>query len=365
MGISAARTAAHDMREQVFQGADPNADKREEAKAAQEEARQQVSLKDMLDTYEDAVLKDHRKGKATRRALDGSHGLLTSLTARTVKSIARVELSDLIKAHAKVAPIAANRKLAYASAFFNWCIDEGALETNPIERMRKPSKERERDRFHTLAELKEIWAAAGTLGYPFQQLYRLLVALPMRREELAGMPLSDLTLGEEPSDDDVWLLPRSRTKKANALRVPLSSLARSIIIEARDHEERPKGSRFLFTTTTETSVSGFAKAKRRLDKAIQDARTEAAGEAGEAGEPGEPDEMPHWTLHDLRTTFNTHGCEVLGISPHVADRILNHVATATRSKIMRVYNKSELFEPRREALNAWAALLEERIIVQT
>ena len=72
--------------------------------------------------------------------------------------------------------------------------------------------------------------------------------------------------------------------------------------------------------------------------------------------------MPHWTVHDLRTTFNTHACEVLDVPAHVADRILNHVATATRSKIMRVYNKCELFEPRCEALNAWASLLRECVI---
>ncbi len=72
--------------------------------------------------------------------------------------------------------------------------------------------------------------------------------------------------------------------------------------------------------------------------------------------------MPHWTVHDLRTTFNTHACEILNIPPHVADRILNHVATATRSKIMRVYNKSELFEARRAALNAWCDLLSASVI---
>jgi hypothetical protein len=36
----------------------------------------------------------------------------------------------------------------------------------------------------------------------------------------------------------------------------------------------------------------------------------------------------------------------------------NHVATATTSKIMRVYNKSELFEPRKRVLRQWAELIE-------
>jgi integrase len=147
---------------------------------------------------------------------------------------------------------------------------------------------------------------------------------------------------------------------ANALRIPLSPLARALIKEALDHEERPKDSKFLFSTTGETSVSGFTKAKRRLDAEIEKARAAVAAERNETYRPS--DTMPHWTIHDLRTTFNTHACEILGVPPHVADRILNHVATATRSKIMRVYNKSELFEPRRQALNQWAELLEERVI---
>ena len=58
------------------------------------------------------------------------------------------------------------------------------------------------------------------------------------------------------------------------------------------------------------------------------------------------------------TTFSTLACEVLGAEISVVDRILNHVATATTSKIMRVYNKSELFEPRKRVLRRWAELIE-------
>jgi integrase len=265
-----------------------------------------------------------------------------------------------VKKHARKAPIAANRKLAYASAFFNWCVDEGVLAANPLEKMRKPAKENERDRYHTLEELREIWNAAGTLGYPFQQLYRLLIVLPHRREELAALPIADLVFGaDDAPDQGIWHLPAPRTKKANALRVPLSPLARSIIVEALTHEDRPSDSKYLFTTTGDTPVSGFTKAKRRLDKAIQEARMKAAEARG--GEPEKVEPMPHWTVHDFRTTFNTHACEMIGVPPHVADRILNHVATATRSKIMRIYNKSELFEPRRKALCDWADLLQQRV----
>ncbi|ATE65137.1 tyrosine-type recombinase/integrase [Rhizorhabdus dicambivorans] len=359
MAISDARAAAHTVRSQIVQGIDPNAEKQAAAKEAAAEARRRVSIKDVLDTYERLVLTGHRRGAATRRALDGKAGLLTTLANRTPASITRLELGDLVKKHARKAPISANRKLAYASAFFNWCADEGVLAANPLEKMRKPAKENERDRYHTLDELREIWNAAGTLGYPFEQLYRLLIVLPHRREEVAALPVADLTLGDDDAPDQgIWLLSAPRTKNASALRVPLSPLARSIIVEAMTHQDRPQDSRYLFTTTGDTPVSGFTKAKRRLDKAIHAARVKAAEERG-GEEKVEP--MPHWTVHDFRTTFNTHACELLGVPPHVADRVLNHVATATRSKVMRIYNRSELFEPRREALCAWAEMLHERL----
>ncbi len=200
----------------------------------------------------------------------------------------------------------------------------------------------------------EIWDAMGDLGYPFGPLYRLLIAVPMRREEIAALPVSELQMGPLGNPDDaVWTLPAGRTKRANALRVPLSPLARRLIEEALAASERPKNSPFVFSMTGDTSVSGYAKAKRRLDRIIHEMRLETADNAG-----CEAVAMEHWTIHDLRTTFSTLASEVLGADITIVDRILNHVATATTSKIMRVYNKSELFEPRKRVLREWAELIE-------
>ncbi|WP_294131706.1 integrase family protein [Sphingobium sp.] len=361
MGIAEARIAAQEARAKIVQGHDLNEEKRVATREAALEIRTRTTLKDVLDLYEELILAQHRRGTQTRRALDGKKGLMTTLANRKPASITRAEISDLVRKHARQAPISANRKLAYASAFFNWCVEEEILTDSPAKNIRKPAKENERDRFHTLEELREVWAATTGLGYPFEQLYRLLIVLPMRREEISAMPIVDLTIGDDDTPDQgIWALPAGRTKNAKALRVPLSPLARSIILKALNHEERPKESKLLFSTTGETSVSGFTKAKRRIDKAIHGARIKDAEEAGV--DPETVGRMPHWTVHDLRTTFNTHACEILGVPPHVADRILNHVATATRSKIMRVYNKSEMFDARKTALCDWADLLSNRVI---
>ena len=168
------------------------------------------------------------------------------------------------------------------------------------------------------------------------------------------MSINELDLGPNNAPDGaIWTLPADRTKRDNALRVPLSPLARSIIKDAIADPARPQDRDYIFSMTGDTPVSGFTKAKRRLDAAIFGARKKAAEASGRDAVP-----MPHWTIHDLRTTFSTQACDELGIEIAVADRILNHVATATTSKIMRIYNKSELFEPRKQALAKWAGLIE-------
>ncbi len=354
MGITEARHAAQAKRLEVVGGADPNEAKRQVAKDAALAAKTRRKLCDVLDDYERRKLSQLRTSAQTRRSLDGQRGLLRSFVYRDIGSITRGEIVDAVRDHAARAPISANRTLACAKAFFNWCVDQEILEASPASTIRKPAKERTRDRHHTIDELMEIWDAMGDLGYPFGPLYRLLIAVPMRREEIAAMPVGELELSLRGNPEDaVWTLPAGRTKRANALRVPLSPLARELIEEALAAPERPKDSPFVFSMTGDTSVSGYAKAKSRLDRIIHLNRLEAAEKGG-----GEATAMEHWTIHDLRTTFSTLASEVMGADIAIVDRILSHVATATTSKIMRVYNKSELFEPRKRVLREWAELIE-------
>ena len=356
MGVSQARAAARDARLKVEQGRDPNEDKRNIRREAQVLARSRQALVQVLDEYERSILTHHRRGSQTRRALDGEKGLLWKFRSRGVRDITREDLYEVVKRRAKTSPISANRQLAYAKAFFNWCLAECIIDASPAANLRKPVPERERDRHHSLEELRDIWAAAETLGYPFGPLYKLLIVLPMRRDEIASIEVSELTLdGKEPD----WTLPAERTKRGNALRVPILPLARSIIRAAFADKGRPSESDYVFTTTEETSVSGFTKARRRLDAAIKKRREAVAAELGVIADP-----MLPWTVHDLRTTFTTMACDHLKIDAAVADRILNHVATATTSKIMRVYNRSELFDERQRALRLWEQLIKDEIIAK-
>lgn len=359
MGIAEARDAARSARRQIESGQDPNEEKRIAVKEERRRSMNKILLCAALDTYQAEVLQHRRTGNGIRRALDGDKGLLRKWARREIGAITNDDLREEVKRLGKQAPIAANRKLAHALAFFKWCVLERYITDNPAKEISKPGKEQERDRYPSVTELQEIWAATSFLGYPFGQLFQLLIVLPMRRQEITAINICELKYGTDLNRSDAeWLLASSRTKKANALRVPLSSLARSLLSSAIADESRPQDSDLVFTTTGETPVSGYSKAKKRLDALIHEMRKYAAVE-----KKTRPIKMEHWILHDLRTSFNTIACEDLLVDAAVADRILNHVATATTSKVMRIYNKSELFEPRRRALEAWCEFLNERVVL--
>ena len=74
-------------------------------------------------------------------------------------------------------------------------------------------------------------------------------------------------------------------------------------------------------------VSGFSRAKRRLDAAMLAAKRDDSGErrADSALDP-----------HDLRRTAAT-GMARLNIPPHVVDKVLNHVSGTIRG-VAAVYN---------------------------
>lgn len=301
-----------------------------------------VSL--LLQQYSRKRLSQLKRGEDARRALERA---LAPLKHRDVSTINRRDIVAAVDEVADRAPIYANRTLAYSKAFFAWAVGRGYLERNPAAGIPKLVREVSRDRTPTVSELAEIWEASHVLGYPFGHVVRLLMLTAARRDEVGALQLSELDLPKGEAEG-CWTLPATRSKNGRAIRMPLSPAARRDVEAAwKARRERQALGPYLFTTRG-SAVSGWSKAKARLDQAIADAR-HAAGVIGE---------MPPWRLHDLRRGFATAACDVLHIDPAVADRCLNHVGAATTSTIARVYGRNEMFDQRKDALTRWAELLE-------
>jgi integrase len=134
--------------------------------------------------------------------------------------------------------------------------------------------------------------------------------------------------------------------------VPLSADAHSILQSIR---AMCGGDGLVFSTNGVTSVTGFSKAKRRLDTAMLELSRERSAGASRDFVPTAP-----WTLHDLRRTLVT-GLPRLGVAVAVAEKIIDH-KSGTFGGVVGVYQRHEFADERRKALDAWA--LHVRSIVQ-
>jgi hypothetical protein len=97
----------------------------------------------------------------------------------------------------------------------------------------------------------------------------------------------------------------------------------------------------VFSTTGNTSVSGYSRAKARLDRTIA-----ALVEKDEASPP------PPWRLHDLRRTLAT-GLQRLGVRFEVTEAVLNHVS-GSKGGVAGVYQRYDWATEKACAVQAWA-----------
>jgi integrase len=170
---------------------------------------------------------------------------------------------------------------------------------------------------------------------------QLLALTLQRRNEVAEIDRSELRW-----QDKLWVIPKEHVKNSQEHEVALSPAALRIF------EGLPKigKSGLVFTVTGETPISGFSRAKRRLDAEIL--KLQKADAAERADDPDEVEPIPPWTLHDLRRT-GASGMARLGIQLPVIEKILNHTSGSFKG-VAGVYQRCSYANEKRSALDAWA-----------
>ena len=328
-----ARREAAAALERVREGVDPAEEKRAQREMRTPETDTFGAV--ALDYVERHHGKNSRKSTYLEAKRDIERNVLPKWRNRPIASISRRDVLELIDGIiARGAEVQANRTLARLRALFNWAIEKDRVAVSPVARMKLPTQEHARDRVLSDDELRWLWRACDQAGWPFGPLVKLLLLTAQRRDEVAGMEWSEIDLVK-----GVWTLPRHKAKNDRVHEVQLSDAAIEVL-RSLPH----MGDGLVFTTTGKTPISGFSKAKRRLDAAMHKAnRVELSTKKGTS--------IPEWTLHDLRRTAAT-GMAKLKISPHVTDKVLNHVS-GTISGVAAIYNRFEYLDERRDALDAW------------
>lgn len=333
------------------EGRDPAGEKRVARHAAARAASEPTDLlPDVVDQFIARYVKSNNRASTaaeTERLL--RKDVVPEWRGRRVQEIAKKDVLALLdKIVDRGAAIGANRTLAAMRRMFNWCVDRGLLEASPCDRVRAPTGERSRDRVLTDAELAEVWHASEKIGWPFGPMVQVLMLTAQRRGEVAGMRWPEIDL-----EQALWVIPRERSKNGIAHEVPLSPNVVALL-EGLPHIRSQAG--FVFTTTGESIVTGYSRAKFRLDKEIMDHRQEAAAEFDDPDRKVEA--MTPWTIHDLRRTAAT-GMARLGIAVPVVEKVLNHTS-GSFAGVAGVYQRHSFSEEKRDALSRWAQLITEK-----
>lgn len=275
-----------------------------------------------------------------KRPLIAKGGVAAAWKRKRAEDVTRRDVVELLDGIVdRGAPMMANRTLAHLRRMFGWAVERDILTTSPVANIKMPAKEQDRDRVLSDEELRTAWIACRTLGWPFGHIISLLIVTAQRRDEVASMARADLDRSHM-----LWVMPRTETKSNRLHEVPLSPLAMEVLSMV------PGGDGpFVFSTTGKTPVSGFSKAKARLDELmlveLQRLAVERGGDAKEV-------RLEPWRLHDLRRTAAS-GMARLGVPVHVLSHILNHTPGST-SGVTAIYNRYAYLPEKRAALVAWA-----------
>jgi integrase len=316
MELADAREAWRDARKLVDKGENP--------------ARARPVVADSFAAVADEWLKRDQSSNRThddvKRIID--RDVKPAWEGRQIATIGRRDVIELIDAIADRGAVTMARRVhAHVHRLFRWSVGRGILEINPMADLPKPGAAVKRDRVLSDAELVLVWRASIKTEWPFGPFFRLLILTGARRNEIGALRWTEI-------HGDRIELEGDRTKNGAPHTIPLSPEA-AALIEALP---RVAKSDFVFTTTGETSVSGWSKAKAMLDCTVAEINRGNA--------------LPPWRLHDLRRTMAT-GLQRLGVSLQVVEAVLGHLS-GSRAGVVGVYQRHAYDAEKKTALEAWA-----------
>jgi hypothetical protein len=183
--------------------------------------------------------------------------------------------------------------------------------------------------------MQKVFRAAATIGWPNAEYVQILMLLPIRRVELAGLRWSEIDFQEAKLEIPARRM-KGRNGKARMYWAPLTPQVIEILARLPRHE----GSDFVFSRTGRVPISDFSQIKKKLDRAL----------AGSG--------VPDFHFHDYRRSFTMWTMDRLEdfyfAADDVAERILAH---EPYGKVQKTYNPYAFKRERRILLTAWTDYL--------
>ena len=311
LSLAKAREAARTALQRVTLGEDPAAAKHAGTPADD-------TLAAYIALYREKHVSTVRLGTAANINRELEH-MQDTCPGRTLRSISKKDVVALIDKAMKRGPSAGVTAWKVAKAFFAWCEAREDDYASPARSIRKPTKEKSRDRVLDDAELKLTWEAADAAGGAAGALVKLLILSGARRNEITE-------LGRDEIATDAIELPGERTKNGLTHTIPITPMIRRVL------NTLPSTGKFVLNGT-DRAFGDHSGAKEKVAPAIRP-----------------------WTLHDLRRSFAS-GLQRLGVAPHIVELALNH-RSGTFSGVAGIYQRHRYAKEVAEAFAVWSRHVE-------
>jgi integrase len=338
--LAEARDMADRLRVGVAKGQNPVETKRQGRIDAAERTFQQLA---------DRYLDEHARRKK-RSAAEDERNLKLHILPRWAKrrydEITRGDVIELIESMIKKGqPTNANRVHSLISKMFSFAVDSALVPANPCARLKKRGVEKVGERVLSPDEIKLFWARAvvAPVSPRVGLALRLALVTATRVNEVAGMRRRELSDLADPAKA-TWTIPKIRSKNGKEHLVPLSPLARSLVLAALELVDKDEDCVFPSRTNDGLSISGHALsvAMRRMASKLP------AGDASTSWVADAP------SPHDLRRTAATN-LSRLGIPAEDISAVLSHVRSDVTG---RHYDKHQREAEKRHALTRWSSEVE-------
>jgi len=342
--LASARQIVLDIRKLLAEGKDP--EQVASAHEAAKEAARGITFAEAAQRYIDEELPKKRWKEPARILKDLD---LADWSDRRIGEITRADLFDKLGEVAKRPSrrkrkgpqreyrAQSNKVCDVLKMLFGWCEDAGIIKENPARGLKRRVPSVRRKRVLTDPELRAFWASCEKLGEPFGPFYKLLALTAKRESEIAKLEWREIDWSESKVE-----LPAERVKNGEPHNFPLTPLTIKILKGVSKIGKKPS---LVFTTNGKSSISGFSRAKNRIDALmLAELRKGAA----------DPDSvtLDHWTNHDLRRTVKTRLSRI-GVSDFISERVLGH----SKGMLGETYDQHDYIPERREALEKWEAAL--------
>ncbi len=332
MRLADAREKAREWIALVSKGVDPSAEEERQRKATRDAERRRKA-----ETFGNA-LNEYLKRKSKLKSAPTIKRELSRECAawmnRAVADISPQDVKELIEAIRDSGREAqAHAIFSRLRAFLNWAADSGdfGIEQSPCSKLKASvliGPKTVRSRVLKDYEIVAYLHAAKKFDYPFKDFFVLLLLTALRRNEVADARWKEINMAAR-----LWVIPEERMKGKAAHSVPLTPEIYSLL----ERLPRFNTGDFLFSTTAgKRPVSGFSKAKARLDKLMRE-DIEAKGLT-----------FGDFDIHDIRRTCRTR-FSALPVEDIVRELLLAHA----RPGLHKVYDLHAYEEEKAVALKLW------------